>query len=91
MYFYQGQEYFQEFCSQLNRFLRDKVHFSFYSVFTLPPDQGEMPEGELVSDDAWYHHITKDKDEEVSIPTCISYEKSTASSIDFGLGMNLVY
>ena len=50
-----------------------------------------MPEGELVSDDAWYHPITQDKDEEVSIPTCIPYNKSTAPSIDFELGMNLVY
>ena len=29
MYLYQGQGHFQEFCSQFNRFLRDKVHFDF--------------------------------------------------------------
>ena len=71
--------------------MSDKVHFAFSSAFTLPSDQGETFERELVSYDAWYNPITQDKDEEVSIPTCIPYDKSTAPSIDFGLVKNLIY
>ena len=44
LYLYQGQVYFQAFCSQFNRFLNDKVHFAFSSAFTLYPDQVAMSE-----------------------------------------------
>ena len=71
MYLYQGQGYFQALCSQFNCFLSDKVHFTFSSALILPPDQGVMSEGKLVSDNAWYHPITQDKDDEVSIPNCL--------------------
>ena len=71
--------------------MSDKVHFAFSSAFTLPPDQGENSEGELVLDDAWYHPRTHEKDYEVSIPTFILCKKSNEASIDFELGMNLVY
>ena len=91
MYLYLCQGYFQAFCSQFNRFLSDKVHLAFSLAFTLTTDQGTMSEGELVPDDAWYHTITQDEDDEVSIPTCLPCKKSTASIIDFELGMNLVY
>ena len=50
-----------------------------------------MPEGELVSDDAWYHPRMQDEYEEVSISTFIPCKKSTAPRIDFELGMNLVH
>ena len=91
LYLHQGKWYFQSFCLQLNRLLSDKVHFAFSSAFTLPPDQGKKSEVKLVLDDAWFHPITQDKDGEVSIPTCISCENSTAPSIDFGLVKNLIY
>ena len=91
MYLYLCQGYFQAFCSQFNRFLSDKVHLAFSLAFTLTTDQGTMSEGELVPDDAWYHTITQDEDDEVSITTCLPFNKSTAPGIYFELGMNLVY
>ena len=77
MYPYQGQGYIQAFCSVFNCFLSKNVHIAFLSELTLPPDQGAIYEVELVSD-AWYHPITQDKDDRVSIPAFLRYEKSTA-------------
>ena len=103
---YVGHGYFNAFCTRIHKLLKDKVHYAFSSDYSIEPnaaitepnvipaDQGDIEENNNLYQ--WYCPTAVD----TSDPSMkVSWNESTKppaidksnKSIDFQLGMNLLY